>query len=156
MAKRIRLTEASKLVFQSNTDDDESSELPYSSDSEDYSETSDSESEDIFPEVQQSGGIDVEMASRDLHQNDPQSNGAHNSFIWYQPTASFTPKFPTHNYYIPSKPTLAMPSTLRQIDLFKIFFPKSVCIFIAQCTNERIDLHNIQKMLLFLILTKEK
>jgi len=31
------------------------------------------------------------------------------------------------------------------IDSFKVFFPKSQCIFIAQCTNERIDLHNIQQ-----------
>jgi len=32
-----------------------------------------------------------------------------------------------------------------EIDSFKVFFPKSLCIFISQCTNERISLHNIQK-----------
>ena len=38
-----------------------------------------------------------------------------------------------------------MPSTLQEIDSFTVFFPKSLYIFIAQCTNERIDLHNILK-----------
>ena len=47
-----------------------------------------------------------------------------------------------------------MPSTLREIDSFKIFFPKSLCIFIAQCTNESTCI-TYKKMLLFLILTKE-
>jgi len=79
--------------------------------------------------------------SRDPPQNDPQSNAARNSFIWHQPTASFTPMFPTHDY-IPCKPTVAMTSTLQEIDSFKVFFPKSLCILIAQCTNERTDLHN--------------
>ena len=103
-----------------------------------------------MPEVQQFGSSDDDVAgaqpstSRDLPQNDPQSNAAHNSFIWHQPTASFTPKFPTHDYIL-SKPTPAMPSTLQEIYSFKAFFPKSLCIFIAQCTNERIDLYNIQK-----------
>ena len=71
MAERIRQTEASKLVFESSSDDDASLGSPYSSDSEDYSETSNSKSEDTLPEVQQSGGIDDEVASRDLPQNDP-------------------------------------------------------------------------------------
>ena len=38
-----------------------------------------------------------------------------------------------------------MLSTLHELDSFKVFFPTSLCIFIAQCTNERIDLHNIEK-----------
>ena len=137
-------------MFESSSDDDASSDSSYQLDSEDYSETSDSESEDTLQEVQQSGISDDDAAeaqsstSRDLPQNDPQSNAARNSFIWHQLTASFTPKFPTHGYIL-SKPTLAMPSTLKEIDSFKAFFPKSLCIFIAQCTNGRVDLDNIQK-----------
>ena len=97
MGKRTRLTEASKLVFESSSDDDASSGSRYLSDSKDYSGTSESESEDTLPEVQQFGGIDDEVASRDLPQNNPQSNDVRNSFIWYQPTAFFTPKFPNHD-----------------------------------------------------------
>jgi len=63
-----------------------------------------SESEDTLSEVQQPGSSDDDTAgaqpstNSDPPQNDPQSNAARNSFIWHQPTASFTPKFPTHDY----------------------------------------------------------
>ena len=48
MAKKIKLTEASKVVFKSSSDDDASSDSSYSPDSEDYSETSDGESKVTF------------------------------------------------------------------------------------------------------------
>ena len=129
MAKKIRLTEATKVVFESSSDDNASLDSSYSPDGEDYSETSDTESKDTFPEVQQAGCSDDDAAgaqpstSRDLLQNDPQSSAARNSFIWHQPTASFTPKFPTHNY-IPSKPTLAIPSHCRNLILSGLSFQR--------------------------------
>ena len=58
--------------------------------------------------------------------NDPRLNAASNFIIWHQPPASFLPKFPTHDY-IPCKPTVEMPSTLLDIDSFKLFFQK-VCV----------------------------
>ena len=126
MARRIELREASNFVFESSSDDDTCLESSYSPDSEDCSETSSSGSEDTSSESD--------------------DDAAPNSIIWHQPTASFMLKFPTHDY-IPCKPTVELPSTLYEIDSFKVFFPKSLRIFIAQCTNERIHLHNIKKIL---------
>ena len=135
MARRIELREASNLVFESSSEDDTCSKSSYSPDSEDCSETSSSGSEDI------SSQSDDDAPNPN---SAPNSNAASNSIIWHQPTASFMPKFPTHDY-IPCKPAVELPSTLQKIDSFKVFFPKSLCIFISQCTNERIHLHNIQK-----------
>ena len=135
MARRIELGEASNLVFESSSEDDTCSESLYSPNREDCSETSSSGSEDTSSES------DDDAPNPN---SAPNSNAAPNSIIWHQPTASFMPKFPTHDY-IPCKPTVELPSTLHEIDTFKVFFPKSLCIFISQCTNERIHLHNIQK-----------
>ena len=145
MAKRIELTEASNFLFESGSDDDDaSSESSYAPDKDDCSETNDSESEDTSLESNDDVAGAQPSASGDPPQNNPQSTAAPNSIFWNQPSASFTPKFPTHEY-IPCEPTVALPSTLHEIDTFKVFFPKSLCIFIAQCTNERIHLHNIKK-----------
>jgi len=111
--------------------------------------------------VQQPGSSDDDAAgaqpstSSDPPQNDPQSNAARNSFIWHQPTASFTPKFPTHDY-IPCKPTVAMPSTLQEIDSLKFFFQK-VCVYLLPTVQmKELTCINIQKMLRFPIPTKMK
>ena len=130
MARRIEQSEVSNFVFESSSDDDTCSDIDtcsessYSPDSEDCSETSSSGSEDTSSESD--------------------DDAAPNSIIWHQPTASFMPKFPTRDC-IPCKPTVELPSTPHEIDSFKVFFPKILCIFIAQCTNERIHLHNIKK-----------
>ena len=127
MARQIELSEASNFVFESSGDNDDTcSESSYSPDSEDCSETSSSRSEDTSSESD--------------------DDAAPNSIIWHQLTASFMPKFPTHDY-IPCKPTVELPPALQEIDSFKVFFPKNLCIFVAQCTNKRIHLHNIKKIL---------
>ena len=125
MARRLEAGEVGELVFQSSSDDscsdiDASSDSSFSPEREDCSESSSSESGDTFSECE--------------------DGAAPNSIFWHQPTASFMPKFPSHDY-IPCKPRAELPSILHEIDSFKVLFPKSLCIFIAQCTNERIYLH---------------
>ena len=63
MAKKLGLSEASKVGFESSSDDDASSDSSCSLDSKDYSETNDTESKDTFPELQQSGSSDDDDAA---------------------------------------------------------------------------------------------
>ena len=137
MAGRIGLSDASKYVFESSINDDTSSESSYVPDREDCSESSrpNSESEHTFSESDDDTAAAQPSPSTDPPQNDLQLNAASNFIIWHQLPAS----------YIPRKPTVEMPSTLLEIDSLKLFFPKSLCIYIAQCTNERIELYNIKK-----------
>ena len=63
MAKKLGLTDASKVGFESSSDDDASSDSSYSPDNKDYSETNDSENKDTLPELQQSGSSDDDDAA---------------------------------------------------------------------------------------------
>ena len=146
MARRIGLSDASNYVFESRINNDVCSESSYVPDREGCSISSrpTSESEHTLSESDDDTAAAQTSTSTDPFQNDPQLNAASNFIIWHQPPAYFIPKFPTHDY-IPCKPTVKMPSILLEIDFFKLFFSKSLCIFIAQCTNKRIDMHNIEK-----------
>jgi len=156
LAKNIRLCEATKFLFRSSSDDDAPSESSYSPDSEDCSETSARESEDTFSEVQQPGSSDDDAAgAQPSTSRDPQSNAACNSFIWHQRTASFTPKFPTHDY-IPCKPTVAMPSTLQELIPSKFSFQKVSVYLLHSVQMKELTCITSNKMLRFPIPTKEK
>ena len=63
---------------------------------------------------------------------------------WFQPLQGFTSKLPVYKYK-PCRPLVQMDFSLNEIDFFLKIFPRSLCIFIAQCTNMRIDLHNEKK-----------
>ena len=113
MARRIELSEASNFVFESSSGDDTCSDIDtcsessYSPDSEDCSETSSSESKDTSSESD--------------------DDAAPNSIIWHQPTASFMPKFPTHDY-IPCKPTVEFYLHYTKLTPSKFSFQK-VCVY---------------------------
>ena len=94
MAKRIKLSEASKFVFEISSDDDTCSESSYSPDSEDCSETSYSESEDTLWERDDDAAAAQPSTSRDPPQNDPQSNTTHNYIIGINPQLLLYPSFP--------------------------------------------------------------
>ena len=136
----------SKFLCRSSSDDVACSESSYSPDS-DCSETSVSESEDTLSEVQQPGSSGDDAAgaqpstSRDPPQNDPQSNAARNSFICINLQLLSYPRFPLMTTSMQTYSCNAFNTTGNCS--FKVFFPKSLCILIAQCTNERIDLHSL-------------
>ena len=132
MTTKIGLTEAGNFVFEnSNDDDNASSESLFSPERENCRQTSNIESYNTLLKVEQTDSVArAQQSTKNTPHNNSQSKAARNSFIGYQATASFTPKFGTHDY-IPSKPTLVMPYTLQEIDSFKVFFQKSLCMFVV-------------------------
>lgn len=121
---------------------DDSSDEPFQDSGSEYL-PSDSDS-DFIAEMENN---DVDTANEELPcppSKEPIQTTSIDDIEWFTWEETFQPRMSLCDTEIVSVPTVNLDRSCKEMDVFLKVFPKSLLMYIAQCTNLRLDIHSKQ------------